>query len=162
MRISSRLKLIAAAGLISLAALNASRAFAGGAAVVDVVRVINASAPGKEAQTIFNAFKTQTDAERAAYARSVAGKPDAIALVDKKDVEFNAKNNEEFSRLCVIVDTELRKAVRQWLGINGAPRGVEAVVSTSGLLGVSPKANMTDISGEVLALLNAAKVNFEK
>lgn len=150
------------AAALAVAVFSPARAEGGAVAIVDGVRVIAASTPGREAQQRYDAYRAAIDAQRAAYAKSVAGKPDAVALVDKRDVEFNAKNSAEFQRLSAIMAGELRKAAQKWLEANGKARGVDVIVSAAGVMSAAPGAKTVDASEEVLAILNAAYVNLEK
>lgn len=146
--------------IIAASVLPPARAEGGGIAVVDAVYVIDSSVPGKEAQRRMDNFKTATDAERASYVKSVIGKPDSIALIDAKDIEFSNKNTMEFARLSTIMRRELRKAIEQWFGEKGKTQNINIVVSSQGILTDVKGVKTIDISNEILAILNGAKPNF--
>lgn len=161
-RYRRRLLMVAFFALISPIIIAAPQADAadGLIAVVDTIKVIGTCVSGRTAQIKFNSFKAATDAERAAYVKSVSGMPDAITLVDKQDIQFNARNNAEFARISAIMANALKQAVQAWLAGDGKAKGIDLVVSTTAILGTANLTKIIDISDEILKILNARNIDF--
>ena len=126
-------------------------------AVVDVARVIDASAPGKAGQKYVDNLKVSLEAELERFVRKTAKDKDAQAKAANKQAELNAQFAAEYDRVTARVMDELRKVVAQWIKTN--KQGITVVVPAHQTLGFSPK---TDVSKEILRKLNAVKLDFAK
>ena len=143
--------------LLSLSALNAAPALAGetAVAVVDVARVIDASAPGKAGQRYIDGLKKELDAEMDRFKKETEGTKEAPARLAQKESELGARYQAEYSRVTGLLLNELKRAVNGWLKEN--KKGIKVVLPASTVLGFAPDA---DISGEILRRLNAAAIDF--
>lgn len=126
-------------------------------AVVDVARVIDASAPGKAGQKYVDNLKASLEAELERFIKKTAKDKDAQAKAANKQAELNAQFAAEYDRVTACVMDELRKVVAQWMKTN--KKGITVVVPAGGTLGFSAKA---DVSKEILRKLNAVKLDFAK
>lgn len=153
--IHSLFRLFIVAAILSLSALNASPASADGTAVVDVTRVIDASAPGKAGQRYIDGLKKELDAELEKFKKESQGTKDAAARLAQKESELGARYRAEYSRVTGLLLNELKRAVNGWLKDN--KKGINVVLPASAALGFAPE---TDINAEILRRLNAAAVDF--
>ena len=124
-------------------------------AVVDVARVIDASAPGKAGQKYVDNLKASLEAELDRYEKSVAKDKDAQEKKAKKQAELTAQFRAEYARVTNMVTAELRKVVAQWIKTN--KKGITAVIPAHETLGFAPAA---DVSNEILLRLNAVTIDF--
>ncbi|WP_455595059.1 hypothetical protein [Cloacibacillus porcorum] len=142
-----------------LSAPEAAPAQAGGTAVavVDVARVIDASAPGKAGQRYIDGLKKELDAEMDKFKKETQGAKDAPARLARKESELEARYQAEYTRVTGLLLNELKRAVNGWLKDN--KKGIKVVIPASAALGFAQSA---DISGEILRRLNAAAIDFGK
>ena len=124
-------------------------------AVVDVARVIDASAPGKAGQKYVDNLKASLEAELERFVKKTAKDKDAQAKTAQKQAELTAQFRAEYARVTNMVTAELRKIVADYIKTN--KRSVTVVVPAGGTLGFSAKA---DVSKEILRKLNAVKLDF--
>ena len=124
-------------------------------AVVDVARVIDASAPGKAGQKYVDNLKASLEAELERFVNKTAKDKDAQAKAANKQAELNAQFAAEYDRVTARVMDELRKVVAQWIKTN--KKGITVVVPAHTALGYAPAA---DVSGEILKKLNAVAIDF--
>ncbi|WP_346690186.1 OmpH family outer membrane protein [uncultured Cloacibacillus sp.] len=129
-------------------------------AVVDVARVIDASAPGKAGQKYVDNLKASLEAELERFVKKTAKDKDAQAKAAQakaanKQAELNAQFAAEYDRVTARVMDELRKVVAQWIKTN--KKGITVVVPAHTALGYAPAA---DVSGEILKKLNAVAIDF--
>ena len=124
-------------------------------AVVDVARVIDASAPGKAGQKYVDNLKASLEAELERFIKKTAKDKDAQAKAANKQAELNAQFAAEYDRVTARVMDELRKVVAQWIKTN--KKGITVVVPAHTALGYAPAA---DVSGEILKKLNAVAIDF--
>ena len=124
-------------------------------AVVDVARVIDASAPGKAGQKYVDNLKASLEAELERFVKKTAKDKDAQAKAANKQAELNAQFAAEYDRVTARVMDELRKVVAQWIKTN--KKGITVVVPAHTALGYAPAA---DVSGEILKKLNAVAIDF--
>ena len=126
-------------------------------AVVDVARVIDASAPGKAGQKYVDNLKASLEAELERFVKKTAKDKDAQAKAANKQAELNAQFAAEYDRVTARVMDELRKVVAQWIKTNKNKKGITVVVPAHTALGYAPAA---DVSGEILKKLNAVAIDF--
>ena len=147
--------LILALPLAIFLAAAAPRAAEAETAVVDVARVIDASAPGKAGQKYVDNLKASLEAELERFVKKTAKDKDAQAKAANKQAELNAQFAAEYDRVTARVMDELRKVVAQWIKTN--KKGITVVVPAHTALGYAPAA---DVSGEILKKLNAVAIDF--
>ena len=144
---------------LAAALLLAFYAFAGPAfaevAVVDVARVINASAPGKAGQKYVDKLLASLNAEFERFKQKNAKAKNAAQLTAQKQAELNAEYGREYDRVSALVMDALRKCANDWLKVN--KKGVTVIVPAGSALAYSAKA---DISGEILRKLNTVTIDF--
>ena len=126
-------------------------------AVVDVARVIDASAPGKAGQKYVDNLKASLEAELERFIKKTAKDKDAQAKAANKQAELNAQFAAEYDRVTARVMDELRKVVAQWIKTN--KKGITVVVPAGVTSCLLAKA---DVSKEILRKLNAVKLDFAK
>ncbi|WP_158095890.1 hypothetical protein [Cloacibacillus sp. An23] len=124
-------------------------------AVVDVARVIDASAPGKAGQKYVDNLKSSLEEELERFVKKTEKDKDAQAKAADKQAELNARFAAEYDRVTALVMDELRNVIAQWIKTN--KKGISVVVPAHTTLGFSPAA---DVSGEILKKLNAAAIDF--
>lgn len=124
-------------------------------AVVDVARVIDASAPGKAGQKYIDNLKASLEAELERFVKKTAKDKDAQAKAANKQAELNAQFAAEYDRVTARVMDELRKVIAQWIKTN--KKGISVVVPAHTALGYAPAA---DVSGEILKKLNTVAIDF--
>ena len=162
MLIPSLFRLFIVTVILSLSLLSAPEAApaqAGGTAVsvVDVARVIDASAPGKAAQRYIDGLKKELDAEMDKFKRETQGAKDAPARLAQKESELESRYQAEYTRVTGLLLNELKRAVNGWLKEN--KKGIKVVLPAAAALGFAQEA---DINGEILRRLNAAAIDFGK
>lgn len=126
--------------------------------VVDVARVIDASAPGKAGQRYIDGLKKELDAEMDKFKKETQGAKDAPARLARKESELEARYQAEYTRVTGLLLNELKRAVNGWLKEN-KKKGIKVVIPAAAALGFAQSA---DISGEILRRLNAAAIDFGK
>ena len=161
-RIPSWLTIFIMTAILSLSLLSAPEAApaqAGGTsvAVVDVARVIDASAPGKAGQRYIDGLNKELDAEMDKFKKETQGAKEASARLARKESELEARYQAEYTRVTGLLLNELKRAVNGWLKEN--KKGIKVVIPAAAALGF---AQDTDISGEILRRLNAAAIDFGK
>lgn len=124
-------------------------------AVVDVARVIDASAPGKAGQKYIDNLKASLEAELERFVKKTAKDKDAQAKAANKQAELNAQFAAEYDRVTARVMDELRKVIAQWIKTN--KKGISVVVPAHTALGYAPAA---DVSGAILKKLNTVAIDF--
>ena len=144
---------------LAAALLLAFCAFAGPAfaevAVVDVARVINASAPGKAGQKYVDNLLASLNAEFERFKQKNAKAKNAAQLTAQKQAELNAEYGRERDRVSALVMDALRKCANNWLKAN--KKKATVIVPASSALAYSAD---TDISREVLKRLNTVVIDF--
>ena len=144
---------------LAAALLLAFCAFAGPAfaevAVVDVARVINASAPGKAGQKYVDNLLASLNAEFERFKQKNAKAKNAAQLTAQKQAERNAEYGRERDRVSALVMDALRKCANNWLKAN--KKKATVIVPASSALAYSAD---TDISREVLKRLNTVVIDF--
>lgn len=146
---------------LAAALLLAFCAFAGPAfaevAVVDVARVINASAPGKAGQKYVDNLLASLNAEFERFKQKNAKAKNAAQLTAQKQAELNAEYGRERDRVSALVMDALRKCANNWLKAN--KKKATVIVPASSALAYSAD---TDISREILKRLNTVAIDFTK
>ena len=144
---------------LAAALLLAFCAFAGPAfaevAVVDVARVINASAPGKAGQKYVDNLLASLNAEFERFKQKNAKAKNAAQLTAQKQAELNAEYGRERDRVSALVMDALRKCANNWLKAN--KKKATVIVPASSALAYSAD---TDISREILKRLNTVAIDF--
>lgn len=135
----------------------ASPASAAEIAIVDVAKVIDASIPGKAGQAYVDALKSRLDQELKRYEAELNDTKAKEKKLAQKREELNERYNEEFTHVTSILMRELNKAAQGWLKDN--KHGFVIVLSSNHVVAASPE---TDISTEILKLLNKATISFTK
>ena len=102
-------------------------------AVVDVARVIDASAPGKAGQKYVDNLKASLEAELERFVKKTAKDKDAQAKAANKQAELNAQFAAEYDRVTARVMDELRKVVTQWIKTNKKGKIIKTLRSSSEL-----------------------------
>ena len=146
---------------LAAALLLAFCAFAGPAfaevAVVDVARVINASAPGKAGQKYVDNLLASLNAEFERFKQKNAKAKNAAQLTAQKQAELNAEYTRERGRVASLVMDALKKCANDWLKAN--KKKATVIVPASSALAYSAD---TDVSREILKRLNAVTIDFTK
>ena len=148
-------KAVTALLLVVCALIAAAPARAGEVAVIDVARVIDASAPGKAGQKYVDNLLASLNAEFERFKQKNAKAKNAAQLTAQKQAELNAEYGREYDRVSALVMDALRKCANDWLKVN--KKGVTVIVPAGSALAYSAK---TDISGEILKKLNAVTIDF--
>ena len=148
-------KAVTALLLVLCALIAAAPARAGEVAVIDVARVIDASAPGKAGQKYVDNLLASLNAEFERFKQKNAKAKNAAQLTAQKQAELNAEYGREYDRVTALVMDALRKCANDWLKVN--KKGVTVIVPAGSALAYSAKA---DISGEILKKLNAVTIDF--
>ena len=137
--------------------LASAPALCGGTAVVEVARVIDASAPGKAGQRYVDELKASMEAELERYKISVAHDGDAEAKLARRQAELTERFRSEYARVTAMVTAGLRKVIAEWIKTN--KRGVTVVLPAHEALGYAQDAN---ISAEILRKFNGVVIDFSK
>lgn len=155
MRVVKYMTLMLAA--VSLLFFSASPAICGETAVVEVARVIDASAPGKAGQNYVDKLKADLEAELERYKARVAKDKDAEAKIARKQAELSELFRREYARVTEAVTAALRAVIADWLETN--KQGVTVVLPAHETLGYAESAN---VSAEILRRLNSVVIDFMK
>ena len=150
-------KAVTALLLVLCALIAAAPARAGEVAVIDVARVIDASAPGKAGQKYVDNLKNALEGELKRFREKNAKVKDGQQKIARKQAELNGEYQREYNRVSALIMTALRNSVQDWLKSN--KKGVTAVIPANTALGYTKGA---DISKEILLKLNAVKIDFTK
>ena len=124
-------------------------------AVVDVARVIDASAPGKAGQKYVDNLLASLNAEFERFRQKNAKAKNAAQLAAQKQAELNAEYGREHARVTGLVMDALRECAADWLKVN--KKGVTLIVPANSALAYSAK---IDISNEILKKLNTVTIDF--
>ena len=126
-------------------------------AVVDIVRVIDASSPGKAGQKYIDKVRAELDAELSSYVKGLGGSKEAVSLTEQKRAELARRFDEELFRVLDILMKKLKEVAHGWL--NNNKHGVKVIVAGGSVLAVS---SGVDVSEDILRLFNDVKVDFTK
>ncbi|WP_346688142.1 hypothetical protein [uncultured Cloacibacillus sp.] len=149
--------LILALPLAIFLAAAAPRAAEAETAVVDVARVIDASAPGKAGQQYVDNLQKALNEEFERFRKANEKEKDGERKIAQKQAELNAEFFRERDRVTALVMAELRKVVDQWIKSN--KKGVTVIVPANVALGFAKSA---DVSAEILKRLNTVTIDFTK
>ena len=141
--------------LLVLCALAAAAPARAEVAVIEVARVIDASAPGKAGQKYVDNLLASLNAEFERFKQKNAKAKNAAQLAAQKQAELNAEYGREHARVTALVMDALRKCAGDWLKVN--KKAVTLIVPANSALAYSAK---IDISGEILKKLNAVTIDF--
>lgn len=142
---------------VSLLFFSASPAICGETAVVEVARVIDASAPGKAGQNYVDKLKADLEEELERYKARVAKDKDAQAKIARKQAELSEQFRREYARVTETVTAALRSVIADWLETN--KQSVTVVLPAHETLGYAESAN---VSAEILRRLNGVVIDFTK
>lgn len=142
---------------VSLLFFSASPAICGETAVVEVARVIDASAPGKAGQNYVDKLKADLEEELERYKARVAKDKDAQAKIARKQAELSEQFRREYARVTETVTAALRSVIADWLKTN--KQGFTIVLPAHETLGCAENAN---VSAEILQRLNGVVIDFTK
>ena len=120
--------------LLAVCALAAAAPARAEVAVIEVARVIDASAPGKAGQKYVDNLRASLNAEFERFKQKNAKAKNAAQLTAQKQAELNAEYGREHARVTALVMDALRKCAADWL----------------------------DVSDEILKKLNAVTIDFTK
>ena len=148
--------LILALPLAIFLASAAPRAAEAETAVVDVARVIDASAPGKAGQKYVDNLQKALNEEFERFRKANEKEKDGERKIAQKQAE-HAEFFRERDRVTALVMAELRKVVDQWIKSN--KKGVTVIVPANVALGFAKSA---DVSAEILKRLNTVTIDFTK
>lgn len=143
--------------IVFLLIFSAAPALCGETAVVEVARVIDASAPGRAGQGYVDKLKADLEAELERYKTRVAKDKDAGAKVARKQAELSEQFRREYARVTEAVTAALREVIADWLKTN--KQGVTVVLPAHEALGYAESAN---VSAEILRRLNSVVIDFMK
>lgn len=141
--------------IVFLLIFSSAPALCGETAVVEVARVIDASAPGKAGQNYVDKLKADLEAELERYKARVAKDKDAEAKIARKQAELSEQFRREYARVTETVTAALRSVIADWLKTN--KQGVTVVLPAHEALGYAESAN---ISAEILRRLNGVVIDF--
>lgn len=150
-------KAVTALLLVVCALIAAAPALAGEVAVIDVARVIDASAPGKAGQKYVDNLLASLNAEFERFKQKNAKAKNAAQLTAQKQAELNAEYTRERGRVASLVMDALKKCANDWLKAN--KKKATVIVPAGSALAYSAD---TDISREILKRLNAVTIDFTK
>ena len=143
--------------IVFLLIFSAAPALCGETAVVEVARVIDASAPGRAGQGYVDKLKADLEAELERYKTRVAKDKDAGAKVARKQAELSEQFRREYARVTEIVTAALRAVIAD--GLKTTKQGVTVVPPAHEALGYVESA---DVSAEILRRLNGVVIDFTK
>ena len=126
-------------------------------AVVDIVRVIDASSPGKAGQEYIDKVRAELDAELSSYVKGLGNSKEAASLTEQKRLELARRFDQEFFYVLNILMKNLKEVAHGWL--NNNKRGAKVIVAGGSVLAVS---SGVDVSEDILRLFNEVKVDFTK
>lgn len=149
--------LILALPLAIFLAAAAPRAAEAEVAVVDVARVIDASAPGKAGQQYVDNLQKALNEEFERFRKAHEKDKDGEQKIAQKQAELNAEFFRERDRVTALITAELRKAADAWIKSN--KKGVTVIVPAHAALGFAKGA---DVSAEILKRLNTVTIDFTK
>ena len=141
--------------LLVVCALAAAAPARAEVAVIEVARVIDASAPGKAGQKYVDNLLASLNAEFERFKQKNAKAKNAAQLAAQKQAELNAEYGREHARVTALVMDSLRKCAEDWLKVN--KKGVTLIVPANSALAYSAG---IDISDEILKKLNAVTIDF--
>lgn len=130
---------------------------AAGVDVVDIVRVIDASSPGKAGQEYIDKVRAELDAEWSSYVKGLGNSKEAASLTEQKRLELARRFDQEFFYVLNILMKNLKEVAHGWL--NNNKRGAKVIVAGGSVLAVS---SGVDVSEDILRLFNEVKVDFTK
>lgn len=145
----------ATALLLVVCALAAAAPARAEVAVVEVARVIDASAPGKAGQKYVDGLLAHLNGELERFSQKNANAKNAAQLAARKQAELNAEYGRERARVTGLLMDALRKCAQDWLKVN--KKGVTLIVPANSALAYSAK---IDVSDEILKRLNAVTIDF--
>ena len=143
--------------LLVLCALAAAAPARAEVAVIEVARVIDASAPGKAGQKYVDNLLASLNAEFERFKQKNAKAKNAAQLTAQKQAELNAEYTRERGRVASLVMDALKKCANDWLKAN--KKKATVIVPASSALAYSAD---TDVSREILKRLNAVTIDFTK
>ena len=120
-------------------------------AVVDIVRVIDASSPGKAGQEYIDKVRAELDV------KGLGNSKEAASLTEQKRLELARRFDQEFFYVLNILMKNLKEVAHGWL--NNNKRGAKVIVAGGSVLAVS---SGVDVSEDILRLFNEVKVDFTK
>ena len=126
-------------------------------AVVDIIRVIDASSPGKAGQEYIDKVRAELDAELSSYVKGLGNSKEAASLTEQKRLELARRFDQEFFYVLNILMKNLKEVAHGWL--NNNKRGAKVIVAGGSVLAVS---SGVDVSEDILRLFNEVKVDFTK
>ena len=141
--------------LLVLCALAAAAPARAEVAVIEVARVIDASAPGRAGQKYVDNLRASLNAEFERFRQKNAKAKNAAQLAAQKQAELNAEFGREHARVTALVMDTLRKCAADWLKVN--KKHVTLIVPANSALAYSAK---IDVSAEILKKLNAVTIDF--
>ena len=141
--------------LLVVCALAAAAPARAEVAVIEVARVIDASAPGKAGQKYVDNLRASLNAEFERFRQKNTKAKNAAQLAAQKQAELNAEYGREHARVTALVMDALRKCAEDWLKVN--KKAVTLIVPANSALAYSAK---IDISDEILKKLNAVTIDF--
>lgn len=141
--------------LLVVCALAAAAPARAEVAVIEVARVIDASAPGRAGQKYVDNLRASLNAEFERFRQKNAKAKNAAQLAAQKQAELNAEYGREHARVTALVMDALRKCAEDWLKVN--KKAVTLIVPANSALAYSAK---IDISDEILKKLNAVTIDF--
>ena len=141
--------------LLAVCALAAAAPARAEVAVIEVARVIDASAPGKAGQKYVDNLRASLNAEFERFRQKNAKAKNAAQLAAQKQAELNAEYGREHARVTGLVMDALRECAADWLKVN--KKGVTLIVHANSALAYSAK---IDVSDEILKKLNAVTIDF--
>lgn len=124
-------------------------------AVVDVVRVVDASVPGKAGQRYIDGLKKELDAELENFKKSLGEIKEDDPRLARKQAQLSARYQSEFSRVTGLLTAELRRVTSEWL--NGNKQGATVVIPAGTTLAAAPE---SDVNAEILRRLNTVAIDF--
>lgn len=143
--------------LLAVCALAAAAPARADVAVIEVARVIDASAPGRAGQKYVDNLRASLNAEFERFRQKNAKAKNAAQLAAQKQAELNAEFGREHACVTALVMDALRKCAADWLKVN--KKGVTLIVPANSALAYSAK---IDVSDEILKKLNAVTIDFTK
>lgn len=143
--------------IVFLLIFSSAPALCGETAVVEVARVIDASAPGKAGQNYVDKLKADLEAELERYKARVAKDKDAEAKIARKQAELSEQFRREYARVTETVTAALRSVIADWLKTN--KQGFTVVLPAHETMGYTENAN---VSVEILRRLNGVVIDFTK
>lgn len=150
---------IALIAVLALAVLLAAAPYAAEAevAVVDVARVIEASAPGKAGRQYVDNLRKALNEEFERFRKANEKDKDGEQKIAQKQAELNAEFFRERDCVTALITAELRKAADAWIKSN--KQGVTVIVPAHAALGFAKGA---DVGAEILKRLNTVTIDFTK